>query len=379
MKKIKTIFLCSLALIMGCQSTPAKRGTTLDKIRKQVVAGARENININSRKDVPSYVRSALIMTDSLSVDDSKKSVELPKKKFDVTANNVAVGPFFQGLVEGTRLNVVVSPRATGSITLRLKNVTIGDVFDTVYSLYGYEFEKLPNNTIKINPAALQTRIYPVNYIDMKRNGMSQTRVNSSGLDGVNSSSSDDSSSDSTSSDDTSSSEDSSINSKINTTVASDFWSEIENTLFNIVGDGAGRSIVVSPMTGMVTVTAMPEEQRKVEKYLQKSVNSMQRQVILEAKILEVELNDSYRAGINWAQIGRNFAASQIGGDINDSTNITTTMPTAIPKVVGAPTSVTLNNLNPLSAIPSETGAFGGVLNLGVNYGKFTAFLRNAW
>lgn len=293
----KYLFFGSLIFIIGCQGTPAKKGTTLDNIRRDIIQGARANNTINAKAKIPSFIRETLITSESISLAEGSSTVELPKQKFDVTADGVAIGPFFQGLVEGTPLNVVVSPKATGTITLKLKNVTIGDVFDTVYNLYGYELEKLPNNTIKINPAVLQTRIYPVNYIDMKRNGMSQTKVNSSGLDGVNSSSSDDSgeSSDSGSDDSSDESGDSSINSRISTTVTSDFWSEIKTTLTNIIGQEEGRSVVVSPMTGMVTVTGLPEELRKVEKYLKKSVNAMQRQVILEAKILEVELNDAYR------------------------------------------------------------------------------------
>ncbi|MBT6538854.1 MAG: pilus (MSHA type) biogenesis protein MshL [Francisellaceae bacterium] len=283
------------------------------------------------------------------------------------------MGPFFQGLVEGTTINVVVSPHAPGTISLKLKNVTISQVFEAVYSLYGYEMETIANDTIKINPAALQTRMFSVNYIDMKRSGTSQTRVNSSGLDGVNESSSDDSSSES----EDSSNDSSGLNSKVTTSVESDFWSEINHTVTKIVGGAEGRSVVVSPMTSMVTVTAMPNELSKVGQYLKKSVGTLQRQVILEAKILEVELNDSYRAGINWAQIGRTFAATQIGGNINNAANIATSLPVSVPTTATAnPTQVDLSTLNPLTALPAQAGAFGGVLNLGVNYGKFTAFLE---
>ena len=59
--------------------------------------------------------------------------------------------------------------------------------------------------------------------------------------------------------------------------------------------------MVLSPQSGVVVVRAMPEELRNVDAYLKATQLSVDRQVILEAKILEVQLNDSFQTGINWA------------------------------------------------------------------------------
>jgi MSHA biogenesis protein MshL len=90
--------------------------------------------------------------------------------------------------------------------------------------------------------------------------------------------------------------------SDVNTTSRSDFWPDLKSAIEAIVGskDG-GRSVVVSPQSGVVVVRAMPEELRNVDTYLKATQLSVDRQVILEAKILEVELNDGYQSGINWA------------------------------------------------------------------------------
>ncbi|MEG1325170.1 MAG: pilus (MSHA type) biogenesis protein MshL, partial [Janthinobacterium sp.] len=62
-----------------------------------------------------------------------------------------------------------------------------------------------------------------------------------------------------------------------------------------------GRQVVLSPQSGVIVIRAMPEELRNVDMYLKATQLSVDRQVILEAKILEVELNDNTQTGINWA------------------------------------------------------------------------------
>ena len=86
---------------------------------------------------------------------------------------------------------------------------------------------------------------------------------------------------------------------------ASDFWESIAENLRAIIGgaeDKTGeRSVVINSQSGVVVVRAMPNELRDVADYLRKTQNTVTRQVVLEAKIVEVELSDAYQAGINWA------------------------------------------------------------------------------
>jgi MSHA biogenesis protein MshL len=81
----------------------------------------------------------------------------------------------------------------------------------------------------------------------------------------------------------------------------SDFWNEVLIALRALVGTGDGRSIVVSPQSGVIVVRALPSEQRSVEKYLKAIRLSVERQVMIEAKVVEVTLSQDYQTGINWA------------------------------------------------------------------------------
>ena len=85
------------------------------------------------------------------------------------------------------------------------------------------------------------------------------------------------------------------------TAQANNLWSELEATVKLLVGDKDGRSVVVSPQTGNIVVRALPRELRAVADYLASARSFAERQVMLEAKVVEVQLRDSERQGINWA------------------------------------------------------------------------------
>src|SRR5205085_11626874 len=83
---------------------------------------------------------------------------------------------------------------------------------------------------------------------------------------------------------------------------SNDFWGDLKASVEAIVGSReGGRSVVISPQSGVVVIRAMPDELRNVDAYLKATQLAVDRQVILEAKILEVELNDSFQSGVNWA------------------------------------------------------------------------------
>lgn len=87
---------------------------------------------------------------------------------------------------------------------------------------------------------------------------------------------------------------------------------------------------MVNPGSGTIVVRAYPDELRNIAQYLDNIQNIMQRQVIIEAKILEVTLNATYQSGINWNILGlkqgikpSDIDASSSGSGITTSTAFT--------------------------------------------------------
>ena len=236
-----------------------------------------------------------------------------PEPRFDIAVKSVPARDFFEELVSGTNLNMLVSPDLNGSISLQLKDVTIDEVLDITHRLYGYEYER-HGRLIHISPAGLTTHIFAINYLNVERSGDSETRVSSGQItqnSGNNSGNRRGSNSQSRGSNSQSRGSNSQgrgssngqligSGTRIMTKNKNNFWSSLNKTLQLIVGNKDGYSVILTPSTGMAVVRADKTTLSAVKKYLERSELILKRQVILEAKVLEVSLSEGYQQGIDW-------------------------------------------------------------------------------
>lgn len=253
----------------------------------------------------PDEILDQLVPGSGIAVPGLEQDLKF-ENAFDISVSKAPARLFFMSLVKDTNINMVVHPSVAGEISLDLKNVTVAEVMQLSREVYGYEFKQNDTGYIVL-PARIQSKIFPVNYLNVSRAGESLMTVSSGQIDG-----SEDQDSGGT---DNSSASKSLKSSSISTSSVADFWSELRATLVSIVGDGQGRSVVVDRHAGLVIVRAMPGELRDVEAYLKNAQDNLQRQVILEAKVIEVDLNDSFQSGIDWAAISssRDLAIGNTG------------------------------------------------------------------
>ena len=360
-------FAIAVLALASCQSQQTRQSVIEDM--ETVV---QDSMNSNeAQNQVPANVSRALIPTIELSTSEVPEVRD--EQKFDISVNSVPADQFFMSLVDGTSYNMVVHPEVGGTITLNLREVTVPEVMEAAREVYGFEFVSTRYG-FNVLPARLQARIYQINYLNIIRRGSSKTLVSSGSL-----TDSDSNNNGNNASGANANGAAANRSGVIGTEIVTEqpettFWSELQASVDAIVGAGEGRSVVINPQSGVVVVRALPNELREVESFLIATQLIVQRQVILEAKIIEVRLNDGFQSGINWSALstpGNNsITASTVGGGsvlVNES---------GASDIAGR--SGSLNPaLNPSIPIDGAvTSAFGGVFTLALNLGDFTSFIE---
>lgn len=299
--------------------------------------------------------------------------------RFNINVDDMPAQEFFLSLAQNAPYNIVAKDGVNGHITLHLKHVTLPEVMKTVQDVYGFAYQHVGNTWI-IDPNRLQTQVFQINYLDITRKATSRTRVTSG----------------QTTSSDTLGlygaaglyggaygglgtpygrngeySRPLESGSKVQTKSNSNFWSSITKALNAIVGKGKGRKVVVNPNSGVIVVRALPATLRTVREFIDQVQTNVHREVVIEARIIQVTLNKGFQTGINWAQLmhagsGKSVILGQVGGQnlFNNGTS----------DLQGLPLTLQPNNPNPITGFPSS--AFGGTFAAALNLGNFNAFIE---
>jgi len=337
----------------------------------------------------PNAVREALL--PPLRAEMPKGPGTPVEPRFDLVVNAAPARQVFMSIVSGTRYSMIVNPAVSGTLSLNLKDVTVKEALEAIREVYGYEF-RADGTRIYVESAGLQTRVFQVNYLIGLRSGRSDVRVSSGAISSTQGGAGAPAqatapgttggtspalgafglSSIATASLDAS---------RVSMVSQSDLWNELTNALRALIGTAPGRNVVVSPQSGVVVVRAMPEELRNVEKYLKAMRLSVERQVMIEAKVVDVTLNNAYQAGINWAAFpnSHNITAGVFGS--NTQLGTTGNLTTGNNAIVVNPTGRTLNTTILGSGLAgtavSAAGAVGaGVFGLAVQTRDFAALIQ---
>lgn len=350
-------------LLAACQS-PAPRPATATAIDAEFQAA----LTTRPAPKVPDKVSAALLppMAQNL-----PRPAALVEPRFNLAVSNATAQQVFQAIAADSRYSILLPPGLTASVSLNLKDVNVREALDVLRELHGFEY-RIEGTRVFIQPASLQTRIFQVSYPVARRTGRSETRISSGSVSSVTAAANGGGTS-------TGPAE----GSQISTASDADFWKELDTALKALVGSEAGRQVVLSQHSGVIVVKAFPKDLREVENFLRSAKLSIERQVMLEAKIVEVTLNEAFESGINWAALtqgnhrmssgadpGRVWVPGSVGtaaglqpGAIVTGVDNSTTPPTITPTTLGQ-----------LLASPALSNG-AGVLGLSFTTNSFNALL----
>ena len=180
------------------------------------------------------------------------------------------------------------------NINLNMKDVCIYDVFDNLTELYNIGVDKMTYGYITYHKK-LKTETFPINYHNFYRKGKSSISIVNSQLK-------------------SDADQQQQSYSAITTESAETFWNSITKTIRSILSVDTERKLsldsenseqnledfYVYKESGLIVVTAYPRQLQYIKRFLSKVNNTSTQQVLIEAKILEIELTDEFSNGVQW-------------------------------------------------------------------------------
>ncbi|MDM5067506.1 pilus (MSHA type) biogenesis protein MshL [Aeromonas salmonicida] len=325
MKKNHLCLISVAVLAAGCTSYRHPEPVQAKDALKHAMT---EQNKVGALATVPKSVQSEL-----LQMNRPPQAISMPEQRLRIAAHDVEAVEFFGSLFKGSRYSVAVHPGVGGLVSVELKDVTLPEVLAVVGDMYGFDVQR-KGNVFHVYPAGLRTETIPVNYLMMSRRGLSRTSVSTGGVtandNNSNNSSVDNANGNSSGSNNSSSGSsgsNSSNGTRIETDTNSDYWTDLRGSLEMLIGSGDGRAVITSPQAGLVTIRAYPKELKAVREFLSQSETHLKRQVVLEARILEVALNEGYEQGVDWSGLSASWDGNKgiTGGGSLSPTQLPTT------------------------------------------------------
>lgn len=231
-----------------------------------------------------------------------------PEWLYSFSLRDADIREVLAAISKQTNFNVVVNPDVQGRATLDLKNVPLTEALDILTDLLDLSY-RVKQNTIRVFKPIPETRIFSLHYVNLKRtagsatsaqigtSGAGATATAAPGGTGVTTGTSSGGSAGQTS---------------VTTSTETDLWKEVEAGVGKLLSP-AGKT-VVDRQGGNILVTDLPKFLERIAGFLENVEGSVQRQVLIEARVIEVSLTADFRFGIDWGAVAQ--AGSFVGNTV---------------------------------------------------------------
>jgi MSHA type pilus biogenesis protein MshL len=285
---ISVLMMCLLTL--SCASAPkqTEKEENIDIIDATLEAG-RTTVEVLPQPPAP-------VSPDFVPVREG--SSPLSTKTVSIAARNTPLRDVLYTISETASLNLVLERGVDPEIpiTITFSDVLIEDALNIIFDSVDY-FYSITDNILIVK--AMGTKIFELGHPSVTQ----EYKANVGGdiLSGISSNS-----------DDTTSTLSGDVSqSSISDSTSFRFWDAIDGSLNSILqSESAGENseqkanFVINRMSGTIMVTASKNSLQKVEKFLTRLKKVLNRQVLVEARIVEVQLSDTLKYGIDWTAVG---------------------------------------------------------------------------
>ena len=209
-------------------------------------------------------------------LDERGLAADLDNRTFALTfAQPVPIKDLLLLLVRGTSLSIIPDPAIAGTFIGDLKNVTVRQALGSILPPLGLDY-RVDSGFVRVFRREPETRIFDINYIATERSGTS-TLGGESGGAGVPSSAS------------------------VSTVTKSDVFADLAKGVRTLLSEHAAFNL--DRKAGLLQVSDFPERLDRIADYLEAVQDHVQRQVELDARIVEVELKDEKATMLDWSLV----------------------------------------------------------------------------
>ncbi|MCC6173033.1 MAG: secretin N-terminal domain-containing protein [Gammaproteobacteria bacterium] len=312
------VLATALTLLAGCVTPPPAPSAA--HLQQPVGAPAGD------RAQIPAPV--------TRSLDLPQPQAQKPLERYTVCVNGVPAAELLFSLARDARVNLDVHPDVRGVVTLNAIDQTLPQILNRIAAQVDMRYT-LEDDLLTVVPDTPFVRVYRVDYLNMSRDASSRTSIatqvaTTGGTGGE------------TGAGGSATAAGNNSNTEILNTAQNRYWESLTESLKALLqetdkllpggddaaaGEGKDKegartqpnlrlreaaSVIVQPETGVLAVRATSRQHARVQEFLDSSVRSARRQVLIEATVVEVELSDGYEQGIDWSAVRRG-ASSQIG------------------------------------------------------------------
>ncbi len=248
----------------------------------------------------------------------------IAQETYSVVVTDVPLDELLFTLARDAKINIDVHPGLSGQVTLNAIDQSLLQILDRIAAQVPirYRFE---DELLVVEPDQPYLRSYYIDYVNLTRSSTTSnsisTQIATTGGSAVEDSSGGGGGGGSNASNNSSTS--------VQSASQNDFWIDLQTSIAGMLGiegeDGnAEISVIISSETGMLTVRATNTQHLMIQEYLDRMMSSAKRQVLIEATVVEVELNDNYQFGVDWSAINDNgtgisFTQDLLGSSLSQS------------------------------------------------------------
>ncbi len=240
-----------------------------------------------------------------------------PVETYTVVVNDVPVKELLFALARDASMNVDIHSDVEGNVTLNAVDQTLIQILDRITNQTDITYE-LKGQSIFVGPDRPFLRTYKVDYVNLSRSTQNTVKVSTGVIatsavgDGGGGGGSGGGSTGGANSE-----------TSVDSTAENEFWGTLTETVSRMIGGDrdnaetgtfvAEDAVIPNEEAGLLVVRATARQHEEIQSYLDSVLAKSTRQVLIEATIVEVELDDAYQAGIDWSRIasGAGFQIAQ--------------------------------------------------------------------